>query len=316
MKYLAINHGECVKYISNDTNGWKWHAKRFLKHWRSLDYLRDASLWYYFRCMRVVWITGASSGIGEALAKCFVERGWGVLAQARRADRLQKLAAIAPDRILPFVADVRDYAACEAAVTQAIGHFGRLDAVVANAGISHRALVEEVSLSVLREVMEINFWGAVHAIKAALPMVRQARGWIVGVSSIAGFRGLPARSGYSASKFALNGFLESLRTELYGTGVSVLIAAPGFTRTEIRKKALTASGAAQEESPLPEEKLMSAEAVAAAIYEAMQRRRKYLILTPQGRLTVWLNRLVPGFLDGIVYRHFRQERGSPLLHTP
>lgn len=266
--------------------------------------------------MRVVWITGASSGIGSALARHFAEKGWGVLAQARRQDRLEALAASAPERIIPITGDVRDYGACEAAVSRAMARFGRLDAVIANAGISHRALVEEVSLPVLREVMEINFWGAVHAIKAALPAVRRAQGWIVGVSSIAGFRGLPARSGYSASKFALNGFLESLRTELYGTGVTVLIAAPGFTRSEIREKALTASGTAQQESPLPEEKLMSAEAVAAAIYDAMKRRRKYLILTTQGRLTVWLNRLLPGFLDRLVYRHFVREAGSPLLHSP
>ncbi len=265
--------------------------------------------------MRVVWVTGASSGIGWALAQRFAEAGWHVLAQARRADRLEALAAAYPEAIVPFVGDVRSYEACQAAVQEALGRFERLDAVIANAGISHRATVAEVSLEVLREVMEVNFWGAVHAIKAALPAVQQAKGWIVGVSSIAGFRGLPARSGYSASKFALNGFLEALRTELYGSGVSVLIAAPGFTRSEIRERALTAEGASQGESPLPESRLMSAEAVAEAIYRAMLRRRKYLILTGQGRLTVWLNRLVPGWLDALVYRHFQREPGSPLA-TP
>ncbi|MCX7764506.1 MAG: SDR family oxidoreductase [Bacteroidia bacterium] len=262
--------------------------------------------------MRSVWITGASSGIGEALVKEFATKGWKVLAQARRRERLEALAAFAPEHIVPFVGDVRDYSACEAAAHHAIEKFGRLDAVIANAGISHRALVEEVSLAVLREVMEVNFWGAVHAIKAALPYVLQQRGWIVGVSSIAGFRGLPARSGYSASKFALNGFLESLRTELYETGVSVLIAAPGFTRSEIRQKALTAEGLPQGESPLPEERLMSAEAVASAIYSAMMKRRKYLILTSQGRWTVRLNKIAPGWMDRIVYAYFLRENSSPL----
>ncbi len=123
---------------------------------------------------------------------------------------------------------MRDPEVCHEAVQEALRTFGRLDAVIANAGISHRALVEEVALSVLRDVFEVNFWEAVHAIRAALPEVRARRGWIVGVSSIAGFRGLPARSGYSASKFALNGFLEALRTELYGTGVCVLHGSAGF----------------------------------------------------------------------------------------
>ncbi|MCX8112145.1 MAG: SDR family oxidoreductase [Bacteroidia bacterium] len=262
--------------------------------------------------MRSVWITGASSGIGEALVREFVKQGWMVLAQARRQERLESLAREAPDRIYPFVGDVRDYATCESAVQVALRHLGRLDAVVANAGISHRALVEDISLAVLREVMETNFWGAVHAIKAALPLVKQQRGWIVGVSSIAGFRGLPARSGYSASKFALNGFLEALRVELYRSGVSVLTAAPGFTRSEIREKALTAHGVPQRESPIAEEKLMKAETVAQAIYRAMMRRQKYLILTAQGRWTVWLNKVVPGLLDGLMYRYFQKEEGSPL----
>ncbi|MCS7188330.1 MAG: SDR family oxidoreductase [Bacteroidia bacterium] len=260
--------------------------------------------------MRSVWITGASSGIGEALAKVFAQQGWNVLAQARRKERLEGLAKLFPERIVPFVGDVRDYATCEAAVQAAIHHFGSLNAVIANAGISHRATVGEVSLEVLREVMEVNFWGAVHAIKASLPFIYQQRGWIVGVSSIAGFRGLPARSGYSASKFALNGFLESLRTELRGSGVSVLIAAPGFTRSEIRQKALNAKGLPQQESPLPEHRLMAPEVVATQIYYAMMRQKKYLILTSQGRFTVWLNRFFPSLMDKLVYAYFKKETGA------
>ncbi|MCS7296696.1 MAG: SDR family oxidoreductase [Bacteroidia bacterium] len=257
--------------------------------------------------MRVVWITGASSGIGEALARLFLEKGWGVIAQARREDRLQALAKLAPSRLLPHVGDVRQYEVCEKAVDLALSTFGRLDALIANAGISHRARVEEVSIEVLRTVMEVNFWGAVHAIKAAIPAIRAQRGWIVGVSSIAGFRGLPGRSGYSASKFALNGFLEALRVELYGSGVSVLIAAPGFTRSEIRYKALDAYGHPHGETPLPEEQLMTPETVASAIFAAMMRRKSYLLLTTQGRLTVWLNRLFPRLLDILIYRYFSRQ---------
>lgn len=256
---------------------------------------------------RVAWVTGASSGIGEALARKLIAEGWSVAALARSEAPLQALASIAPDRILPLLADVRDYEACKKAYAQIIERFGRLDAVIANAGISHRATVEEVELSVLREVMEVNFWGAVHVIKTALPEIKRQRGWIVGVSSIAGFRGLPARSGYSASKFALNGFLEALRTELYGTGVRVLIAAPGFTRSAIRLRALDAQGRPHGETPLPEEKLMTAEEVAQRIYQAMLAGKKYLLLTTQGRLTVWLHRLAPVLMDRIVHSYFSRK---------
>jgi len=262
--------------------------------------------------MRVAWVTGASSGIGEALVHKLVREGWGVVAFARRRERLDSLAAHYPQQVLPFVGDVTKAADCEAAVEAALNRFGHLHAVIANAGISMRALVEESREAVLREVMEVNFWGAVHTIRAALPFIKRHRGWIVGVSSIAGFRGLPARSAYSASKFALNGFLEALRVELRPAGVRVLIAAPGFTRSEIRERALTALGTPQAESPLPEDKLMSAEAVADAIYRAMMQGRKYLVLTGEGRLVRWLNCIVPGWLDKVLYERFAAEAGSPL----
>lgn len=262
--------------------------------------------------MKVVWITGASSGIGEALTHQFVQAGWGVVAFARRAERLRVLSVRYPQQVLPVVGDVTQVADCVAAVEAAVKHFGTLHAVIANAGISMRALVEEAQEEVLRQVMEVNFWGAVRTVRAALPLVKANQGWIVGVSSIAGFRGLPARSAYSASKFALNGFLESLRVELLPAGVKVLIAAPGFTKSEIRQKALTASGAFQAESPLPEDQLMSAEAVAKAIYRAMHRGQKYLVLTREGRLVRWLNYLAPGWLDKVLYKRFAAEAGSPL----
>jgi len=262
--------------------------------------------------MKVVWVTGASSGIGEALVHRFVREGWGVVAFARRKERLAALAAHYPQQVLPFVGDVRNMTDCEAAVQAAVERFGNLHAVIANAGISMRALVEEAREEVLREVIEVNFWGAVRTIRAALPLIKKNQGWIVGVSSIAGFRGLPARSAYSASKSALHGFLEALRVELRPAGVKVLIAAPGFTKSEIRQKALTASGVPQAESPLPEDQLMSAEAVAEAIYRAMKRHQKYLVLTTEGRLVRWLNCLAPGWLDKVLYQRFAAEPGSPL----
>lgn len=266
--------------------------------------------------MRVALVTGASSGIGEALVHTLAKEGWQVVAMARRAERLHELAQTYSNQVMAFPGDVTNQMDCERAVNAALAEWGRLDAVIANAGISMRALVLETDLAVLRTVMEVNFWGAVHTIKAALPAILKAKGWIVGISSIAGYRGLPARSGYSASKFALNGFLEALRTELLPTGVHVLIAAPGFTQSEIREKALTATGQPQNESPLPEHKLMSAQAVAQAIYKAMLAKQRVLVLTKEGRLTRYLNCLLPGLLDKLVYRRFAQEAGSPLAVKP
>ena len=130
----------------------------------------------------------------------------------------------------------------------------------------------------------------------------------MGISSIAGYRGLPGRTGYSASKFAMHGFLEALRTELLPQGVHVLLACPGFTASNIRNVALAADGQAQGESPRDEQQMMSSEEVAEHICcSAVRQRRRDLVLTGQGKLTVWLNRLLPGLADKLVLKHFRKE---------
>jgi len=135
---------------------------------------------------------------------------------------------------------------------------------------------------------------------------------VVGISSIAGYRGLPGRTGYSASKFAMQGFLEALRTELMPSGVHVLVACPGFTASNIRNVALTADGSAQGESPREEEKMMTAEEVASYILKAVQHRKRDLVLTSQGKITVWLNRLFPSLADKLVYKHMAKEENAPL----
>lgn len=160
--------------------------------------------------------------------------------------------------------------------------------------------------------MQVNFFGTMYCTQAALPHLIKSKGSIVGVSSIAGFRGLPGRTGYSASKFAMHGYLESLRTELLKTGVHVLVACPGFTASNIRKVALKADGSQQGETPLKEQKLMSSEAVAEYIFKAEKRRKRTLILTRQGKMTVLLNKLFPAFMDKMVYNHFAKEADSPL----
>ncbi len=267
---------------------------------------------------KVVMITGASSGIGKALALACLRRGARLALCARDLDRLRSAFSDYPrERVFCFKADMKSWEDCQAFVQEGYAHFGRLDLLVNNAGISMRALFEETDLQVLRDLMEVNFWGAVHCTKLALPLIRRSgKGAIVGISSIAGYRGLPARTGYSASKFALQGFLESLRVELWDSGIEVMWVAPGFTASEIRKNALGPQGRGQGESPLPESQLMSAEEVAEHILQALARKRRSLVLTRQGRLTVWLNKWLPSLADRLVYRHFLKEPDSPLRRPP
>jgi NAD(P)-dependent dehydrogenase (short-subunit alcohol dehydrogenase family) len=188
---------------------------------------------------KVVIITGGTSGIGRALAFEFGTKGSRVVITGRNADALRETSDALRSRnvdVLGVVADVTDPVDNQRMVEETINAFGRIDILINNAGISMRAVFEDVDIDVIRKVMDINFYGAVYATKYCLPHIILNHGSIIGISSIAGFRGLPARTGYSASKFALNGFLESLRTELLNTGVHVLTACPGFTASNIRKR--------------------------------------------------------------------------------
>jgi short-subunit dehydrogenase len=260
----------------------------------------------------VALLTGASSGIGEALAHQYAAAGWHLALAARSREPLERVAAELSKRYgirtLAVVTDVAREADCRHFVHQAADHFGQIDLLINNAGISMRAPFSEVQLEVLERLMQVNFWGAVYCTQAALPWLIRSRGSIVGVSSIAGFRGLPYRTGYSASKFALQGFLESLRTELLPVGVHVLIACPGFTQSNIRQMALSADGSPQGESPRDESRMMTAEAVARHIYRAQQRRKRLLVLTTEGILTRWLNWLAPAWMDRMVWRSFEREQ--------
>lgn len=175
-----------------------------------------------------------------------------------------------------------------------------------------RALFEDMDVDVLEKVMDINFYGTVYATKAALPYIIKNKGSVIGISSIAGYRGLPARTGYSASKFAMQGFLEALRTELLKKSVHILVACPGFTSSNIRNTALSKDGTAQGDSPLDEGKIMPAITVAEEIYKATLKRQRDLVLTTQGKMTVFMNKWFPGFMDKMVYNHMAKEKDSPL----
>jgi short-subunit dehydrogenase len=256
-----------------------------------------------------VVVTGASSGIGLALAKHYLQQGALVSVCART---IGTLVAIGNQRLYCHKADVSQQVDCIGFIQGAIAKHGAIDVLINNAGISMRALVNEVDTSVLEQVMQINFWGAVYCTKASLPSIIAKKGVVCSVSSIAGYRGLPARSAYSASKFALQGFMESLRTELLHTGAHVMWVSPGFTSSNIRNVALAVNGASQGETPLAEANLMSAEECATKIAHAIDTRKRTLVMTTQGRLTVWLNKLWPSLADKLVYRHFSKEVGSPV----
>lgn len=263
---------------------------------------------------KVIIITGASSGIGKALAQESMKKGMKVVLSARRADVMQALAkeeGWPGDRFLIVPTDVSKEEDCKSLIEQTIARFGTLDILINNAGISMRALFHELQLEVLQKLMEVNFWGTVYCTYHAMPWLLKSKGSVVGVSSIAGYKGLPARTGYSASKFAMHGFLESLRCENLKTGLHVLIACPGFTASNIRKTALAADATAQGESPRDETQMMTAQQVATRILKATAKRKRSLVLTGQGKLTVWLNKLIPATTDKLVYKHIAREPDSP-----
>ncbi|WP_448698899.1 SDR family oxidoreductase [Mucilaginibacter sp. AW1-3] len=265
---------------------------------------------------KVVIITGASSGIGRAMAVEFAKRGANLILGARQYVALcelgQHLEGLYNVKAIAVQCDVTSEEECRFLINQALVTFKTIDVLINNAGISMRALFKDADVTVLKRLMDVNFWGTVYCTKYALPQITKNKGSIVGVSSIAGYKGLPGRTGYSASKFAMNGFLDSLREENLKTGVHVMTACPGFTSSNIRNTALTADGSEQSESSMNEQKMMSAEAVAKLIADGIETRKRTIIMTTQGKLTVLLSKFFPAMLDKMVYKVFTKER-DPLL---
>ena len=265
---------------------------------------------------KIVIVTGASSGIGKALAEEMAKRGAHLVLGARQYVTLCEITAALEKkynvRALAVQTDVTREDDCKFLINQAVSTFGKVDVLINNAGLSMRALFNDVDLSVLKNLMDVNFWGAVYATKYALPEILKTEGSIVCVSSIAGYRGLPGRTGYSASKFAMNGFTESLRTELLKTGVHVMLACPGFTTSNIRVAALAKDGTSHGETSMEEGEMMSAEEVAVRISDGIISRKRTLVMTVQGKLAVWINKLFPAFADRKVYALFTKEK-NPLL---
>lgn len=195
---------------------------------------------------KVIWLTGASSGIGEALAKDLVKEGAKLILSARRKEELERVAAesgIAKDKLLVLPLDLEKPSEFEAKKNEVIQHFGRIDVLINNGGISQRSLAKDTAVEVDRKLFEINFFGTLALTKVVLPeFLKQKSGLFVSVTSAVGKFGSPWRSGYSASKHALHGFFDSLRAEVYGDGVRVLLVCPGFVVTNISYNALTGEG--------------------------------------------------------------------------
>jgi short-subunit dehydrogenase len=254
---------------------------------------------------KVVVVTGGSDGIGKALADLLLQQGAKVATCGRNHDKIYRLQSEYPSSPLhTMVCDVSSENDCRRFIETTLKVYGGIDILINNAGISMRALLKETSTAVIEKVMAINFFGTVYCTKYALDSIIERKGIIVGVSSIAGYRGLPGRSGYSASKFAMQGWLEAIRTELMGDGVHVMWVCPGFTTSNIRHAALTKEGTPHGDSPMDEGSMMSAEECAGHILHAISRKKRTLVLTFKGKQTIFLNKFFPNLADRLVYNFF------------
>ncbi|MCM1151574.1 MAG: SDR family oxidoreductase [Alistipes sp.] len=264
---------------------------------------------------KTVIVTGASSGIGEALSREFAARGARVVLGARNVQKLQLLAGEIREKGGQAVycgVDVTKPEECRELIATAVREFGGVDVLVCNAGLSMRAIFDDVELDVLHRLMDVNFWGTVNCCKYALPYLQASKGSVVGVSSVAGLHGLPGRTGYSASKYAMTGFLETLRIENLKKGLHVMIACPGFTASNVRFAALTADGSQQGGTPRNEAKMMTAEEVARIISKGVLRRRRLCLMEIEGRATHFVKKFAPAFLDRMFYLVMAREPDSPL----
>ena len=260
----------------------------------------------------VVVITGASKGIGAELARQLAAKGAKLVLAARNEVELESVAGICKGLGAPVVtvkADVAREHDCLTIMNGAVLAFGRIDVLVNNAGASMWARFEEVAdLEVFARLMQVNYMGAVYCTRHALPHLRASGGVVVGISSLAGLVGVPTRTGYSASKHAMNGFFDSLRIELMGSGVAVTMIYPGFVSTGIRENAAGPDGKPIEVSPVKEGEVMRVEDCAARIVRAIERRERQVVMTARGKMGRWLRLIAPGLVDRIARRAIEQGR--------
>lgn len=263
---------------------------------------------------RCVVITGAAGGLGQALVGAFLQAGANVVALDRDAQALDALQhsifTRTPNQspsLLTAVCDVTQLPSCEAAMAQATARFGGIDVIINNAGIAHRSAFADTQVDVLRRVMDVNYFGAVHCTHAALASLRQRRGMVITISSVAGFSPLIGRTGYAASKHALHGFFDSLRTEVQDDGVDVLIVCPSFIDTGIDRAALGANGLPAAHARKTTGATTQPTEVASAILQAAQQRRQLLLFSFTAKAAWWLSRLWPTRYAAIMKRRLQAE---------
>lgn len=266
--------------------------------------------------MKIIVITGASDGIGAEMARQLAKRhgaGVALVLAARNEARLAEVAGQCQAfgaQTLVLQTDVSIDTACRALIAATMAKYGQIDALINNAGMSAQALFEEVKagdLAWYEQLMRINLWGSVWCTHAALPYLKQSRGRIVAVSSLAGLIGVPGRTAYSATKFAMTGFFEALRAELKTAGVSVTTAYPGVVATQIRHNGFNAAGKAAGASGLKEDNAMSIEECAQLILQGMETRQREVVMTAKGKLGRWLKLLAPARVEAMALAALKDE---------
>src|SRR5260221_7637957 len=254
----------------------------------------------------VVAVTGASKGIGAELARQLAAKGAKLVLAARNEKELEAVAEDcrkAGASVVVVKADVALERDCQAIVAGAVLAFGKLDTLVNNAGMSMWARFEDIEdMSILERIMQVNYMGSVYCSRHALPHLRETRGRIVGIASLAGLVGVPTRTGYSASKHAMRGFFDSLRIELEDEGVTVTMIYPGFVATGIRENATGADGKPAKIDPVGKSEAMSVEECTCIILRAIEQRQREEIMTLKGKLGQWPKFIAPGMIDGIAKR--------------
>jgi short-subunit dehydrogenase len=261
---------------------------------------------------KTVLITGASEGIGRALALELALSGPRLVLNARNGPRLQEASdecrALGAE-VLALPADVSRQDDCRMLVARAAERFGGIDALVNNAGITMWSRFDAVTdFTTFERLLAVNYLSCVYLTAAALPHLKRSRGLIVAVASLAGLTGVPERTGYAASKHAMIGFFESLRIELRGSGVDVTIVAPDFAVSAIHRRAMGPDGRPLGQTPMQESRIMTAEDCAHLILRAMQRRQRLLITSFRGKLGSWARLIAPGLVDRIAERAIRERR--------